>query len=38
MHPAEIDPIRPVLARVIDRWHPLQIWRSAVTLAKRGAC
>ena len=22
----DIEPIRPVLARVIDRWHPLQIW------------
>ena len=22
----DIAPIRPVLARVIDRWHPLQIW------------
>ena len=22
----DIEPIRPVLERVIDRWHPLQIW------------
>ena len=22
----DIEPIRRVLARVIDRWHPLQIW------------
>ena len=26
MPPLDIEPIRPVLARVIDRWHPLQIW------------
>lgn len=22
----DIEPIRPILARVIERWHPLQIW------------
>jgi predicted nucleotidyltransferase len=26
MPPLDIEPIRPILARVIDRWHPLQIW------------
>ena len=24
--PLDIEPIQPILARVIDRWHPLQIW------------
>ena len=24
--PVDIEPIQPILARVIDRWHPLQIW------------
>ena len=22
----DLEPIRPILARVIERWHPLQIW------------
>ena len=22
----DIDPIRPILARVVERWRPLQIW------------
>lgn len=24
--PIDIEPIRPILTRVIERWHPLQIW------------
>src|SRR4029079_15821470 len=26
----DIEPIRPILARVIERWRPLQIWRVLV--------
>jgi predicted nucleotidyltransferase len=26
MRSIDIDPIRPILARVVERWHPLQIW------------
>lgn len=22
----DLEPIRPVLARIIERWHPLQLW------------